>query len=84
MICQKEDPHPHTMFRVSISCEPSSPRSTLPFLLEPWTIRAKRNVPAAGALAVGARAGVPDGFVRHDCGGFEIDCRLKDLEGKGK
>jgi hypothetical protein len=25
-----------------------------------------RNVPAAGALAVGARARVPDRFVRHD------------------
>lgn len=41
-------------------------------------ITSDRNVPAAGALAVSARAGVPDGFVRHGCGvGF---AGLKDLK----
>lgn len=32
----------------------------------------KGNIPGTGALAVGARSGVPDGLVRHDCGRFEV------------
>lgn len=45
----------------------------------PWKCESPRvaDVPVAGALAVGPRAGVPDALVRHDCG-----CRLtktKDL-----
>ena len=36
------------------------------------------NVPLPGALAVGAWARVPDGFVRHDCGLYG-DCVRKAL-----
>lgn len=41
--------------------QPRSPPCRLPDVYS-----ARRNVPASGALSVGARARVPDRFVRHD------------------
>lgn len=40
--------------------------SSSPVYSRPDRVYKKVDVPLAGALAVGARARVPDGFVRHD------------------